>query len=113
MVGHYFLVMSNGFGKLADKYAELNFYLISSIGVLPIFSDIHNGHIKQFNQNMENEVNKMELKNFKYKSILYNEDPLMLDINGEAVDMDNCFSSEYTLKKSGLIKLFKAMIQGL
>ena len=62
---------------------------------------------------MENEVNKMELKNFKYKSILFNEDPLMLDINGEAVEMDNDFSSEYILKKSGLIKLFKAMTQGL
>ena len=55
----------------------------------------------------------MELKNFKYKSILYNEDPIILDINGEAVDMNNYFSSEYTLKKSGLIKLFKAMTQGL
>ena len=101
------------FGKLADKYAELNFYLISSIGVLPIFSDIHNGHVKEFNQNMENEVNKMELQNFKYKSILYNEDPLMIDINGEAVDMENYFSSEYTLKKSGLIIVFKAITQGL
>ena len=101
------------FGKLADKYTKLNFYHISSIGVKPIFSDIHNGHVKQFNQNLENEINKMELKNFKYKSILYNEDPLMLDINGEVVDMNNYFSSEYSLKKDGLIKLFKAMTQGL
>ena len=30
------------FGKLADKYTKLNFYLISSIGVQPIFSDIYN-----------------------------------------------------------------------
>ena len=104
---------TNIFGKLADKYIKVNFYQISSIGVLPIFSDIHNGHVKEFNQKLENEINKMELKNFKYKSILYNEDPLIIDINGEEVDMNNYFSSEYTLKKSGLIKLFKAMTQGL
>ena len=55
----------------------------------------------------------MELKNFKFNSILYNEDPLIVDINGEAVDMDNYFSSEYTLNKNGLIKLFEAMTQGL
>ena len=55
----------------------------------------------------------MELKNFKYKSILYNEDPLLLNINGEAVDMNNYFSSEYSLKKSGLIKLFESMTEGL
>ena len=103
----------NIFGKLADKYTKLNFYQISSIGVQPLFSDIHNGLVKEFNQNLENEINKMELKNFKYKSILYNEDPLIVDINGEAVDMDNYFSSEYTLKKNGLIKLFEAMTQGL
>ena len=101
------------FGKLADKYTKLNFYLISSIGVKPIFSDIHNGHVTEFNQNLKNEINKMELKNFKYKSILYNEDTLVLDINGESVDMNNYFSSEYSLKKSGLIKLFKAMIERL
>ena len=100
------------FGKLANKYTKLKFYLISSIGVRPIFSDIHNGHVAQFNQNLKNEINKMELKNFKYKSILYNEDPLVLDINGEAVDMNNYFSSEYSLKKNGLIKLFKAMTEG-
>ena len=62
---------------------------------------------------MENEINKIGLKNFKYKSILYNEDPLVLDINGKEVDMDNYFSSEYTLKKSGLIKLFKSITEGL
>ena len=101
------------FGKLADKYTKLNFYLISSIGVKPIFSDIHNGYVKQFNQNLEKEINKMELINFKYKSILYNEEPLELDIKGKAVDLNNYFSSEYSLKKSGLIKLFKAMTEGL
>ena len=101
------------FGKFADKYNKLNFYLTSSIGVKAIFSDIHNGHVKEFNQNMENEIKKMELKNFKFKSILYNEDPILLDINGEAVDMNNYFSSEYSLNKSGLINLFKAMTEGL
>ena len=101
------------FGKFADKYNKLNFYLTSSIGVLSIFSDIHNGHVKEFNQNMENEIKKMELKNFKFKSILYNEDPILLNINGEAVDMNNYFSSEYSLNKSGLINLFKAMTEGL
>ena len=101
------------FGKLADKYTKLNFYQISSIGVPPIYSDINDGHVKEFNQNLEKEIKKMELKNFKYKTILFNEDPILLDINGEAVDMNNYFSSEYTLKKSGLIKLFKAMTQGL
>ena len=101
------------FGKLADKYTKLNFYQISSIGVQPLFSDIHNGHVKEFNQNLENEINKMELKNFKYKSILYNEDPLILDIKGKEVEMNNYFSSEYTLMKNGLIKLFEAMTQGL
>ena len=101
------------FGKFADKYNKLNFYLTSSIGVKAIFSDIHNGHVKEFNQNMENEIKKMELKNFKFKSILYNEDPILLDINGEAADMNNYFSSEYSLNKSGLINLFKAMTEGL
>ena len=62
---------------------------------------------------MENEINKIGLKNFKYRSILHNEDPLILDINGEAVDMNDYFSYEYILNKSGLIKLFKAMTQGL
>ena len=101
------------FRKLADKYTKINFYQISSIGVLSIFSYIHNGHVQEFNKNLENEIKKLELKNFKYKSILYNEDPLILDIKGKEVDMNNYFSSEYTLNKSGLIKLFKAMTQGL
>ena len=101
------------FGKLADKYTKLNFYQISSIGVQPVFSDIHNGHVKEFNQNLEKEIKKMELKNFKYKTILFNEDPILLDINGETVDMNKHFASEYTLKESGLIKLFEAMTQGL
>ena len=101
------------FGKLADKYPDLNFYMISSIGVEPIFSDIHNGHVKEFNQNLANEIKKMKLKNFKYKSILYNEDPFKIDIDDEAVDLDGYFLSEYTLKKSGLELLFKAMTKGL
>ena len=41
----------------------------------------------------------MELTNFKYKSILYNEDPIIIDVDGEAIDMNNYFSSEYTLNK--------------
>ena len=87
--------------------------MISSIGVEPIFSDIHNGHVKEFNQNLANEIKKMKLKNFKYKSILYNEDPLFLKVDGEPIDLMNYFSSEYTLYRSGLKKLFKAMVEDL
>ena len=63
------------FGKIADKYINLNFYLISTLGVNPKLSTIQNSQVREINKDRENKIKTIEFENFYFKSILYNENP--------------------------------------
>ena len=58
------------YGKLADKYTKLNFYVVPLVGVNEKLSKIKNEDIKAFNKEMSLKLELLDFPNMKYKNIL-------------------------------------------
>ena len=101
------------FGEIADKYFNLNFYFVSTLGVIPKYSIIKNSRVRDINEDREDKIETIEFDNFFFKSILYNENPTTIVLDGLPVDMTIYFSDEFSFFRTGLKKLFKAMVEGL
>ena len=100
-------------GKIADKYPNLNFYVISLVGVKEDKTDIKNSDIREFNKIMENRITLAEFPNMKYKSILYNDDPTQVVVNNQVYDILNYTTDGIGFFKAGYQKIFAAMVEGL
>ena len=104
----------NLYGKLADKFTNLNFYIIPILGVNEsIERNIKNKDIKEFNMKIENRIKLAEFTNLKYKDILKDYDPTQLILNDEAIDLNNYSSDGIGFFNSGYNKIFQAMVEGL
>ena len=101
------------YGKLADKYLNLNFYYLPIIGVDESKSSLSNENFKEFNKLLDIRIKNLEFPNLKYKNILYEDDPTKVAINGEPVDIFK-FSTDGTgFYRNGLTRIFNAMVEGL
>ena len=100
-------------GKLADKYPQLNFYAVSLVGVNEGLCNILNADIRDFNAKMENRIKIVEFTNLKYKSILFNENPCQIMVDGKVVDILNYASEGTGFFKNGYVKLFRALVEDL
>ena len=102
------------YGKLADKYPKLNFYVLSLIGVdESLAKNIKNTGVKEFNKKVETRIEVVEFPNMKYKSILNEDDPTQIIVDGEPVDIINYVSEGIGFFKTGYAKIFKAMVEWL
>ena len=101
------------YGKLADKYYKLNFYIISLIGVDETKIDISNSRVKEFNAYIKNRILEVEFDNLKYKNILKGEDPTQIMIDDEPVDILKYSTDGIGFYRNGLTRIFKAMVEGL
>ena len=94
--------------NLASKYKKLTFYAISITGVVESKSGMSNSSIKRFNS--------AGLSNLKYKSILLNDDPTRVAINGATVLTINTSTTDtYGLHyyTNGYSAIVNAMLSGL
>ncbi len=64
----------NYYLNLAQKYKNLMFYGVSVSGVSSK-ADVTNSQIKKFNSELKTRIESEGMDNFKYKSILYQNDP--------------------------------------
>lgn len=102
------------YGKLADKYPKLNFYVIPLIGIND--GDINsrtNTGIKDFNKNCEKRIEIVGFTNLHYKNILNNNDPSQIVVNNEVIDILDYSTDNFGFFKNGYIRIFKAMVEGL
>jgi hypothetical protein len=102
------------YGKLADKFPKLNFYIISVIGVNDgdPKSSI-NTKIKDFNKKVESRIEIVGFQNLHYKNILNNNNPSQIVVNNEVIDIFNYSTDSAGFFKNGYIKIFKAIVEGL
>ena len=103
----------NFYGKLADKYYKLNFYIISLIGVDETKIKISNSSVKEFNAYIKNRILEVEFENLKYKNILKGEDPTQIMIDNEPVDILKYSTDGKGFYRNGLTRIFKAMVERL
>ena len=102
------------YGKLADKYPNLKFYVLSLIGVdESLAKNIYNTGVREFNKRVETRIEVVEFPNMEYKSILNEDDPTQIIVDGEPVDIINYVSEGIGFFKTGYAKIFKAMVEWL
>ncbi len=101
------------YGKLADKYSNLNFYAISLIGVDQTMRKILNSNVKEFNTKMETRITAVEFPNLKYKNILNENETTQIIVDGKVVDIITYSTDGLGFFKNGYIKIFNAMVEGL
>ena len=101
------------YGKLADKYIKLNFYVVSVIGVDETKINIENSKVIEFNKIIQNRILEVEFSNLKYKDILYNEDPTKIVLDGKPVDLFKYSTDGKGFFRTGLTKIFQAFVEGL
>ena len=102
--------------NLASKYKKLTFYAISITGVVESKSGMSNSSIKRFNSALKQKINSAGLSNLKYKSILLNDDPTRVAMNGEVVLTINTSTTDtYGLhyKTDGYRAIVNAMLSGI
>ena len=102
--------------NLASKYKKLTFYAISITGVVESKSGMSNSSIKRFNSALKQKINSAGLSNLKYKSILLNDDPTRVAINGATVLTINTSTTDtYGLHyyTNGYSAIVNAMLSGL
>ena len=100
-------------GKLADKFPNLNFQVISIVGVNEGFCRIKNSSIKEFNQRMKSRIEIVEFPNVKYRSILHDENPTQIIVDGKVVEILNYASEGTGFFKTGYTKFFRALVENL
>ena len=101
------------YGKLADKYLNLNFYYVPIIGVDESKSSLSNERIKEFNALLDNRITNLEFPNLKYKNILYDNDPTKIVLDGEPVDILKYSTDGEGFYRNGLTRIFNSMVEGL
>jgi hypothetical protein len=101
------------YGKLADKYPKLNFYIISQIGVPGNDSQDTNTKIRKFNEKVKERIAIVGFKNMYYKNILYDNDPTKIDNNGFVINILDYSTDSEGFFKNGYNIIFKAMVEGL
>jgi len=101
------------YGKLADKYPNLKFYIISTIGVPGDDSKAINTKIIKFNDKIKERIRIVEFKNLYYKNILYDNDPTKLYNDGQVINILDYSTDSAGFFKNGYIKIFRAMVEGL
>ena len=102
------------YGKLADKFPKLNFYIVSIIGVNdgdP--NSATNTNIKDFNKKVEKRIEIVGFTNLHYKNILYNNNPSQIVVNNEVIDIFDYSTDSTGFFKNGYIKIFQALVEGL
>jgi hypothetical protein len=102
------------YGKLADKYPKLNFYVVSIIGVNDDDpKSTINTNIKDFNKKVEKRIEIVGFTNLYYKNILYNNDPSQIVVDNEVINIFDYSTDSAGFFKNGYIKIFKALVEGL
>ena len=101
------------YGKLADKYPKLNFYIISQIGVTGDEAKEINIKIKKFNEKVKERIRVVGFHNLYYKNILYDNDPTKLVNNGYVINILDYSTDSAGFFKNGYNIIFRAMVQGL
>ena len=102
--------------SLAQQYKQLTFYAISVTGVVPSLSNISNDSIKNFNSALKQKINSAGLSNLKYKSILLNDDPTKVAMNGAVtLTINSSTTDTYGLHyyTNGYSAIVNAMLSGL
>lgn len=97
-------------GRLADKYPNLNFHLISVIGLR---DPTINSSIIEFNKNIKNHIEVVGFENLKFKDILKDENPSVIMVGDQEIDITLFFSEGNLFFKNGYVKIFSAMVEGL
>ena len=97
-------------GRLADKYPNLNFHLISVIGLR---DPTINSSIIEFNKNIKNHIEVVGFENLKFKDILKDENPSVIMVGDQEIDITLFFSEGNLFFKNGYVKIFCAMVEGL
>ena len=100
------------YGKLADKYRKLNFYVVSLIG-LNDGDPKTNTVVKDFNKRVEKRIKIVGFKNLHYKDILNNNDPSQIIVNNELIHIFDYSTDSVGFFRNGYIRIFKAMVEGL
>ncbi len=99
------------YGKLADRFPNLNFYVLSIIGVdESLVRGITNAGVREFNTRVKNRIEMAEFSNMKYISILNEDDPTKIIVDDKIVDLLNYVSEGIGFFKAGYAKIFKAMV---
>ena len=101
------------YGKLADKYTKLNFYVVPLIGVDENLSNIKNENIKEFNKEMSLKLEMLDFPNMKYKNILKEDDPTILLLEEQELDIIKYVTKGIGFFKKGYEFILKAMLEGL
>ena len=102
--------------NLALQYKNLKFYAISVTGVVQsIVKSISNDTIRKFNLNLKNNIHSSKIPNLKYKSILNNENPVEIAMDGKVVGTINSSTSRDGLHYSTILDkvIFQVMTNGL
>ncbi len=102
--------------NLASKYTKLKFYAISITGVVESKSGMSNNSIKNFNSALRQKINSAGLSNLKYKSILLNDDPTKVAMNGAVtLTINSSTTDTYGLHyyTNGYSAIVNAMLSGL
>ena len=97
-------------GRLADKYPNLNFYLIPVIGLR---DPTINSSIIEFNTNIKNHIEVVGFDNLKFKDILKEDNPSVIMVGDQEIDITLFFSEGNLFFKNGYSKIFSAMVEGL
>ena len=101
------------YGKLADKYPNLKFYIISQIGVTGDDSQDINTRIRKFNEKVKERITIVGFKNMYYKNILYDNDPTKIENNGFVINILDYSTDSEGFFKNGYNIIFRAMVEGI
>ena len=97
-------------GRLADKYPNLNFYLIPMIWLR---DPTINSSIIEFNTNIKNHIEVVGFDNLKFKDILKEDNPSVIMVGDQEIDITLFFSEGNLFFKNGYARIFSAMVEGL
>lgn len=105
------------FVEIAQKYPQLNFHVISTIGIDEKISTwTSNSYIKSNNLIIQKKINEDTTtpSNLKYKNILVDDDPTQIFSTGKFVKITNYLVDRMNFfNKEGNSLIFNAMVYGL
>ena len=100
----------NFYKNFATTYKTLNFYAVPVTGINERKISIKNSKVQSFNSQLKDKINKANLSNLKYKSILSGNDVNTIMADGKPVAIDSYLTADgLHYGKAGYEQLWKAM----
>ena len=72
-----------------------------------------NSSIIEFNTNIKNHIEVVGFDNLKFKDILKDDNPNVIMVGDQEIDITLFFSEGNLFFKNGYVKIFSAMVEGL